>query len=71
MTDSRQWEYYVETVGSAWKGVDDKALMAVLSELGQSGWEVFSVEQLANSTKIRLVAKRPAPRPAHKKKGWP
>ena len=55
-----QWEYFVETVGSAFSGPKDEALEEILSELGEDGWEVFSLEQLENSPKIRIAAKRPA-----------
>ena len=55
-----QWEYFVETVGSAFSGPKDEALEEILSELGADDWEVFSLEHLPNSPKIRITAKRPA-----------
>lgn len=72
MTETRQWEYYVETVGSAFKGIGDEDLAALLNELGQEGWEVFSVAQLESSVKSRIVAKRPIGHAATKHKHtWP
>ena len=54
-----QWEYFVETVGSAFSGPKDDALEEILNELGDEGWEVFSMENLSQSPKIRIVARRP------------
>ena len=71
MSDLKQWEYYVETFGSAWKGANDEDLLAVLAELGQAGWEVFNVEQLRNSLKVRIVARRPIASSVHKHQTWP
>ena len=72
MTDHRRWEYYVETAGSAWKGLSDEELGALLAELGQSGWEVLSLEQMGTGPKVRIVAKRPVGPSASKRQGgWP
>jgi hypothetical protein len=72
MADHRQWEYYVETAGSAWKGLSDEELGALLAELGQSGWDVLSVEQMGTGPKVRIVAKRPVASGASKRQGgWP
>jgi len=68
---ARQWEYYIETVGSFWKGAKDEDLAAILNELGQQGWEVFSLMPIQNSEKVRLTAKRPLPSPVQKHTGWP
>ena len=71
MAEHRQWEYYVETVGSAWKGTSDETLFSVFTALGQAGWEVFSVEQIENSNKVRIVAKRPVAGPIRRRSTWP
>jgi hypothetical protein len=72
MTHARQWEYIVETVGSAFKGIADEELSIYLNDLGRVGWEIFSVLQLENSVKIRVVGKRPVGQAALKhKQGWP
>ncbi len=71
MSTSRQWEYYVETLGSIWKGPKDENLAAILNELGEQGWEVFSLAPVQNSEKIRLAAKRPLASPVKKHTGWP
>ncbi len=67
-----QWEYFVETVGSAFKGFNDEDLSTFLNDLGNDGWEVFSAFQLENSVKFRIIAKRPVGQPIAKRKhGWP
>jgi hypothetical protein len=71
MTDITRWEYYVETVGSAWKSTTDEDLLKVLNELGADGWEVFHSEQLQNSSKVRLIARRRIAAHPQKHKGWP
>ena len=72
MVEHRQWEYYIETIGSTLRGVSDDNLLTLLTELGQAGWEVFSLEPLENSSKIRIAAKRPlGTRSNPRKSGWP
>jgi hypothetical protein len=71
MAEPMQWEYYVETIGKAWTSTKDEDLMSKLGELGQASWEVFVVEQLRNSSKVRVVAKRPLAPPFLKKHSWP
>jgi len=58
MADVQRWEYYVETTGTAFRGLKDPELDEILNILGDEGWEVFIVEQITNSPKIRIVAKR-------------
>lgn len=71
MVEAQQWEYYVETIGSVWSSVKDENLEAALNELGQEGWQVFTVEQVPNSNKIRVVARRPLATAPRRKKTWP
>jgi hypothetical protein len=72
MTETRQWEYYVETVGSAFKGVSDEELLDFLNDLGSEGWEVFNIYKQENSVKIRVMAKRPMkPSQSKQRRSWP
>ena len=71
MADAIQWEYRVATVGSALSGVKDPELEAMLNEWGQEGWEVFSAENPASSSKVRLVAKRPLSASTRRQRTWP
>jgi hypothetical protein len=66
-----QWEYYVETIGSAFSGPKDEDLEEILNELGEQGWEVFSLEHLPNSPKVRLTAKRPGIGSSRRERSWP
>ena len=54
-----QWEYRVQTVGSAFSGVKDGQVEAALNEWGLEGWEAVNVYSPTNSAKVTLVAKRP------------
>ena len=71
MGDPQMWEYYVQTVGSALRGTRDEELQQVLNELGEDGWDVIEIEQLPNSNKIRVVAKRPLTISARRERSRP
>jgi hypothetical protein len=71
MADLLQWEYTIQTFGTVWRSPKDEELQAVLNTLGEQGWEVFSLEQLENSNKVRLAAKRPLPTPVRRRSSWP
>ncbi len=60
MTETIQWEYRIETIGSALRGAKDEEIEAALNELGEAGWDVISAHPpTTNSSKVRVVAKRP------------
>ena len=59
MSEQTRWEYQVLSIGSAWKGVKDEQLQAVLNEVGAQGWEVVSIHTPGQSPKVIIVAKRP------------
>ena len=72
MVEHKQWEYYIETIGSTFRGANDEDLSALLAELGQEGWEVFSLVQLETSSKVRVAAKRPVRAQSNpRKSSWP
>jgi len=59
MDENKKWEYRVDTIGSAIRGLKDEDIEAVLNEWGEEGWEVISARPPTNSPKITIVAKRP------------
>jgi len=59
MTDQIiEWEYRVQTVGSAIIGARDEEIEMMLNEWGMEGWEAVNVYAPSQSPKITLVAKR-------------
>jgi hypothetical protein len=71
MSEFAQWEYRVETVGSALSGPKDEDLTAFLDEWGEEGWEVISAYNPTNSSKVRVIAKRPLARSRSRQRTWP
>ena len=71
MNPTVRWEYRVESLGTFWSGPKDEQLQALLDELGEEGWEVFSIENPPNSNKLRIVGKRPLAQPARRRRTWP
>ena len=59
MSETIQWEYRIEVIGSAWRSTKPEHAEDFLNELGQSGWEVINLHQPENSNKIWITAKRP------------
>ncbi len=58
MDENKKWEYRVDTIGSAIRGLKDEEIEAALNEWGQEGWEIISARPPTNSPKITIVAKR-------------
>ncbi len=58
MMAEEQWEYHVEVLGGALRGVKPEDLDAYLNLLGVEGWEVVSVHQPQNSNKLWVTMKR-------------
>lgn len=58
MTETIQWEYRVETIGSVLRGAKDEKIEATLNEWGEDGWEVISARPPTNNSKVTIVAKR-------------
>ena len=71
MADKIHWEYTVQTFGTTWHAPQDEELQAALNSLGEQSWEVFSVEKLEGSNKVRLVAKRLLTTPVRRRSSWP
>jgi hypothetical protein len=58
MAEAQQWEYHIEVLGSAFRGVKVEALDAYLNEVGEDSWEVVSVHQPQGSNKLWVTMKR-------------
>ncbi len=71
MTEYAQWEYRVETIGSAIFGTKDDAIQDTLDEWGEEGWEAINVYTPSNSGKVTIVAKRPLTRTARRHRNIP
>ena len=73
MVGTARWEYRVETVGTFWSEPKDENLENLLNEWGQDGWEIISVVAQHNTSKMRVVAKRPlGPDEARRRRStWP
>ena len=66
-----QWEYLVETFGSSLRSINDEDLEEILNSWGEEGWQVFSLEYFPNSSKVRVVARRPATARSRRQRNWP
>lgn len=71
MSETMQWEYRVQTVGSAWKGSKDDELGVLLNEWGEEGWEIVGFRTLENSGRAQVIAKRPLTASARRRSTWP
>ena len=58
MSETNQWEYRTQTIGSAF-GTKDESIESMLNEWGADGWEAVSVYTPSGSGKVTVVAKRP------------
>ncbi len=59
MEDSAKWEYAVLSFGGLLSAEKDERIQGMLNDLGAEGWEVVSAIALDNSSKIKIIAKRP------------
>ena len=71
MEETLKWEYYVHTFGSVISGPKDDAFMDALNEWGEQGWEVISAENLDNTSKVRVIARRLLSRAASRSRTYP
>jgi len=73
MAETMRWEYRAATVGTYWSEPKDEILETLLNEWGQEGWEVINVIAQHNTSKMRVVAKRPlTPDEARRqRRSWP
>jgi hypothetical protein len=71
MNEPSLWEYRAESFGSAWSGLKDQDLEAVLNEWGAEGWEVINAIALPGGNKVKLIAKRPLSERSRRQRDWP
>ena len=71
MAESNHWEYRVESVGSFWHTMKDDELKALLDAWSEEGWEIVSVNPSYNTTKVRLIARRPQSLADRHRRSWP
>ncbi len=71
MVEGTKWEYIIQTYGSTFRGPNDEELQAVMTNLGEQGWEVFWAAQLEGSNKVRIIAKRPLTHAVRHRSDWP
>ena len=70
MSETIQWEYRVQTIGSAF-GTKDEQIEALLNEWGREGWEATQVYTPSQSGKVTIVARRLLTASAQRRNSWP
>jgi hypothetical protein len=70
MTETHQWEYRVQTIGSAF-GTKDALIENTLNEWGLEGWEATQVFTPSQSSKVTIVARRPLSSERRRRSTWP
>jgi hypothetical protein len=70
MSESVQWEYRVQTIGSAF-GTKDAQIEDTLNEWGLEGWEATQVYTPSGSGKITIVARRLLSDARRRRASWP
>lgn len=68
--ETKQWEYRVLTIGSAF-GTKDEQIEATLNEWGMESWEAINVYTPSGSGKVTIVAKRPLTERARRRRSMP
>ena len=71
MTESNQWEYRIQTMGSTFSQPKDEDLETLLNEWGEEGWEVIAAQNQESTNKVRIIAKRPLSRSTRRSRSWP
>ena len=71
MAENTQWEYRVQTFGTFFTGTKDEELEEALNDWGIDGWEVISARGIENTSKVVVIAKRPADRLVRRRHTFP
>ena len=71
MSETMQWEYRVQTVGSFWKGAKDDDFGILLNEWGEEGWEIVGFRTVEKSNRAQVIAKRPLTASTRRRSSWP
>ena len=70
MSETKQWEYRVQSIGSV-LGTKDEQVETLLNEWGLEGWEAIHVFTPAQSGKVTIVAKRLLTSSVRRRSSWP
>jgi hypothetical protein len=70
MSETKQWEYRVLTIGNAF-GTKDEQIEALLNEWGLEGWDAIHVYTPSGGGKVTVVAKRPLTDSSRRQSSWP
>lgn len=54
-----KWEYHVDVLGGALRGVKAEELETHLNQVGEEGWVLVCVHQPQNSNRLWVTVKRP------------
>jgi 3'-phosphoadenosine 5'-phosphosulfate sulfotransferase len=73
MSVGAQWEYTVESLGGALRGVRPEELADLLNQAAEESWEpVDMMLRSSNSNQIMIVLRRPTQtRARRRKRRWP
>ena len=71
MSEKIEWEYRIEVLGSAFRGVKPEKLVIFLNDVGMDGWEVVSVHQPHSSNQIWVTMKRIVTKDARRRRSQP
>ena len=70
MTENKQWEYRVQTLGSALREPKDGEVLALLNAWGVEGWELVEATHTTGN-KLMLVARRPLSENERRRRSYP
>ena len=70
MTEQKQWEYRVLTLGSVWREPKDGEVSALLNAWGAEDWELVDVTHTTGN-KLMLVARRPLSANERRRRSYP
>jgi hypothetical protein len=70
MTEQKQWEYRVQTLGSALREPKDGEVLTLLNTWGAEGWELVEASHTTGN-KLLLVARRPLSDDTRRRRSYP
>ena len=70
MTEQKQWEYRVQTLGSAFHEPKDSEVVTLLNSWGAEGWELVHATHTTGN-KLMLVARRPLSESDRRRRSYP
>ena len=70
MTEQKQWEYRVQTLGSTLREPKDSEVVTLLNSWGAEGWELVHATHTTGN-KLMLVARRPLSESDRRRRSYP